>query len=1466
MRHLALAVLCLLGGGHVALAQLATPRVGCFPLTVQFTAPDDGAVVWDFGDGASSSLRDPSHIYTAAGGFEVVARRSVGGEVLARATVTVYAPPSLNLAVDSATGCAPHGVNFAAEVALPDGITAEGFRWAFGDGAADSGRAVRHVYTRTGAFDVSVRLETDLTTCNVTEVFPAAVTVGGGPTAAFSTDPSPAQSCDAPLVVSVLDESTGEGLAYAWDFGDGRTSTAPDPGANVYGAPGAYTIRLDLTDGDGCTASATAPVSVGGPNPDVDLPDTVCLGATYTVSPRGAADEYAYTYGPGITLVEDRGATQVVTFDAPGATTLSLAVVNRAGDCRADTTRQLFVQEVAVAAVADPAASCTAPFDLGLRVDAPAGVATWRLEPDTSTTLIFASRDTTITIEADDGGEYGYNERRPIPTLVTVTTPQGCTGDTLLPLVVDVPNALMLPDRHDGCAPLTVTFADSVRATQEIAAYVLAWGDGRVDTLDAPGPWAHTYETPGEYTARLTVETVDGCTDTSWGVEIEVGAPVGDLSFEVDDSGLCFGDTLTFVNTTADARVDNVKFRVEGGNDFHCGSADELRHVLTRPIEGDELDATLYVEYNGCLDSLSQNLPYAPAAYAEIGYAIDCDTAFDVTLYNRSRNADTDSVFVSGVSDSTFRERFLLTDLDSLELTLPERGAYRAVLWSENAASACAPDTDTVEFYITLPEARFTLPERLCSGLPLLLDATASQDVNAACSKGYQWDLSWDRPYVTADPILDSMEVTADSRGPSFVELIVEDVNGCRDTTRREIELFATNAEISAVPERLCFPGAVDFALELDADTTVTEVNWDFGGFGTSTERNPTFTFPEVDTVGLDAVTVSVMTVDALGCPGLDLFRIERYEPVSQIGTVPSPAFVCAGSSVDFVAADFTEEGSQLDFSWDFGNGQTGGAQTEAVTYEAGGTYVVRLDFVERASGCRGSTTAEVIVEDVPVPSFTSDIDGEGLVCYPAITTFTDNTTSAAPTTAIWNVGGVPGVGETFTATLPRGETTVRLTSITNLARCLADTSRTFTTVGPVGAFAFEPGVICAGTEVTFTLTDTVDVGSFTWDFGNGETQAGGDPARATYDFIPPGDSTVVSLALESQATECTFTQTEVLRFTRVVADFTTDTGRDTACQSAVQLFDQSLNASTLRFTFPDGSTSGSPSPDFDFGGPGTFDVRLEAATLDGACADDTVKAITVLEPLALTLEADVPVCPGEATTLTLGAARPLADVEFDPAGLIATLDGDVATTIPLTAGASVTVLALDSLGCEGAVVDFGLPLSPVFTGRGDTLVIFAGQEATLAVPGAEGFGLQWADPAATGCEGCPAPTVRPEATRDYFLEVVDPGGCAPQTIVFRVIVAEEPIVPNLFSPNGDGTNDTWRPLYPEGLTPTVEAYQVFSRWGSLVFESADPEAAWTGDNDGSGEAPSDVYTYVVRLSFPGGAEFSDSGEVTLLR
>lgn len=88
--------------------------------------------------------------------------------------------------------------------------------------------------------------------------------------------------------------------------------------------------------------------------------------------------------------------------------------------------------------------------------------------------------------------------------------------------------------------------------------------------------------------------------------------------------------------------------------------------------------------------------------------------------------------------------------------------------------------------------------------------------------------------------------------------------------------------------------------------------------------------------------------------------------------------------------------------------------------------------------------------------------------------------------------------------------------------------------------------------------------------------------------------------------------------------------------------------------------------------------------------------------------------------------------------------------------------------------------------------------------------------------------------------------GCAsdPSTAMIVEVPCEIGIsLPDIFTPNGDGSNDKIKPIVP-GIH-TFSFFRVYNRWGNLVFESTDPNAAWDGSYKGEMQ-PQDSYSYVI--------------------
>lgn len=138
-------------------------------------------------------------------------------------------------------------------------------------------------------------------------------------------------------------DADGSVVGYAWDFGDGSSSTAATPN-HAYAESGTYTVALTVTDDDGATDRTTVPVTVTAPAnvaPTADFAASVS-GLTAAFDGRGSRDgdgtiaSYAWTYGDGSSA---SGASPSRTYAGTGAYTVKLTVTDDDGATDSVTKR-----------------------------------------------------------------------------------------------------------------------------------------------------------------------------------------------------------------------------------------------------------------------------------------------------------------------------------------------------------------------------------------------------------------------------------------------------------------------------------------------------------------------------------------------------------------------------------------------------------------------------------------------------------------------------------------------------------------------------------------------------------------------------------------------------------------------------------------------------------------------------------------------------------------------------------------------------------------------------------------------------------------------------------------------------------------------------------------------------------------------------------------------------------------------
>lgn len=187
----------------------------------------------------------------------------------------------------------------------------------------------------------------------------------------------------------------------------------------------------------------------------------------------------------------------------------------------------------------------------------------------------------------------------------------------------------------------------------------------------------------------------------------------------------------------------------------------------------------------------------------------------------------------------------------------------------------------------------------------------------------------------------------------------------------------------------------------------------------------------------------------------------------------------------------------------------------------------------------------------------------------------------------------------------------------------------------------------------------------------------------------------------------------------------------------------------------------------------------------------------------------------------------------------------------------------VDQNGCKGEVnVVVNVDRMPIIWAGPDKFV-YLGEDTKLDATADGNYTYTWTPDTYLSDQTVLNPDViKPLQTTTYTLLAVDDNGCEATDEVTVFVDVNTPIqimVPNIFSPNGDGINDTW-------IIPILDFFpdnnvKVFNRWGMLVFEADNYS---NGDAWDGGDLPAGAYYYIIQLSLQGDKVYK--GHINIVR
>jgi PKD repeat protein len=463
------------------------PTSGTVPLTVHFTdlSTPGGAPItawqWDFGDGESSTDRNPTHVYAALGiysvSFQVWTSAGTHWAYKSEYIVVTGIPGSLPAASFTAAptrGGSPLTVQFT-DRSNPGTEPITLWQWDFNaDGNMDStDQNPQFAYPNAGTYNVRLRVASAVGSATITR---NGYIVVGGPTAYFIADPV---SGAAPLTVHFTDHSTpGESpiTSWEWDFDGNGTVDSTDQGpTHQYMQAGGYTVRLKVTTAVGFH-TYTSFIDVYEPGPPIA---EFRASRTYGAPPLGvqfwdqsnanhsAITSWKWDFTNDGTI-DSTLQNPVYTYQATGNFTVALTVTNANGS---DTmTKADYI--VVVAPITNLTVSdATAPSEAwgGQQIDV-----RWRVTNSGSTPITPSWEDALYLSNDPEPGNDTLLERQPgvPPTFdvgevydasVKVTLPQVATGDYYIIVKADDTNVIQESNETDNIeviGPIPITRVD----------------------------------------------------------------------------------------------------------------------------------------------------------------------------------------------------------------------------------------------------------------------------------------------------------------------------------------------------------------------------------------------------------------------------------------------------------------------------------------------------------------------------------------------------------------------------------------------------------------------------------------------------------------------------------------------------------------------------------------------------------------------------------------------------------------------------------------------------------------------------------------------------------------------------------------------------------------------------------------------------------------------------------------------
>lgn len=638
-----------------------------------------------------------------------------------------------------------------------------------------------------------------------------------------------------------------------------------------------------------------------------------------------------------------------------------------------------------------------------------------------------------------------------------------------------------------------------------------------------------------------------------------------------------------------------------------------------------------------------------------------------------------------------------------------------------------------------------------------------------------------------------------------------------------------------------CSDRKIDFT-DASSGSSIKSLEWNFGDNSSSSlQQNPSHTYSSDGTFKVKLIITSNQN-----CKD----SIEKTIQISNDKPTASFSFInaCEGLPLSFTNTSVSTSGIAI-FNWDFEGIGTSSQSNPSYTFNSSGTKTVIFSITDN-SGCQDDTTMQIILNASPQVNFSTKD-----TCTGSVIDFTNTSTISTGSiqSFLWDFGDNSPLSmlnlPTHKYTTP-GTYSVSLIAISD--KNCTDTLQKQITQYPIPIADFLPLVACQGDSTQFSDQSSVSGGSinkWTWNFGDplSGTKNTGYTKNIKHNY--PLGPFYVTLAIESDKGCKDDTIKNLTIISPPIADFS---HQDSCFGNEPIRFNNSSTSSSgnslnkWEWSFGDGTTSTQKDPTHLYSSTGVYITKLVVTTVNN-CTDTVDKSVTIYPSPTASFSSDkiegcAPFCVNFISNSSISGGT-ISSLNWG-FGNITLSNSQTPNECYESAGNhSVSLIVTSDKGCTDTLKKDNyinaLPgISADFYSKTDQSDIISSKTYFTDITSGNPSTWNWtfytlSDTVLMGNSFDQNPYyIFPTDTGQYLakLNVQNSDGCLDS--ISKIITLSPTFsiyIPNSFTPDGDGINDTFFPI-GVGINPTENYnFYIFDRWGKIIFESHLLNEHWNG-------------------------------------